>query len=49
MKRIVRIWKVFMSSRKVMVSIVLVGLLLGLIPNFTQLVFLSSENELFRF
>ena len=31
-----------------MVSIVLVGLLLGLIPNFTQLVFLSSENELMR-
>lgn len=48
MKRMVRIWKVFTSSRKVMVSIVLVGLLLGLIPNFTQLVFLSSENELMR-
>jgi len=47
-KKIVKLWKVFTSSKKSILSIVFVGMLLGLIPNLTQLVFLSNETELMR-
>lgn len=48
MKKVLRLWKVFTSSKKNVLAIILVGILLGFIPNITQLVFLSSENELIR-
>lgn len=48
MKKILKLWKVFTSSKKNILSIFWVGMLLGLIPNLVQLVFLSSENEIIR-
>ena len=48
MKKIVKLWKVFTSSKKSILSIIFVGMLLGLIPNLTQLVFSSNEIELMR-
>ncbi|MCR4801523.1 MAG: ABC transporter permease [Lachnospiraceae bacterium] len=47
-QNIAKIWNVFNSSRKGIVCIVLAGVIFGMIPNITQLLFLSNEVEFVR-
>ena len=40
----VKLWKMFSSLKKMVVILLAIGCLIGLVPQFVQLVFLSSEN-----
>ncbi|MDE7423473.1 MAG: ABC transporter permease [Lachnospiraceae bacterium] len=48
MRKYTKLWSVYASSKKIIVLLIVVGVFLGLIPNFAQLSFTSSENEVVR-